>query len=282
VSGDGTTGGQPLDILVDGQPAAGAGWPLDRGLHYGDGLFETMVVRGGHVRFGALHRARLAEGLRRLRIAVEEAAIWRDVDRLAAVRSAVLLKLLVTRGDALARGYAPEGREKARCVLLAYPLPPAPPSGTPVGGGVTLSIRLGENPLLAGLKHTSRLEQVLARAELVATGAAEGLLAGSSGLLVSGTIANVYARIQGQWLTPRLDRCGIAGVMRAVVLREAATTGPTITTADLPLAALADCEAIYLSNVRIGLCPLQSLDGRVLSRDPQVDALARRLERLDD
>jgi 4-amino-4-deoxychorismate lyase len=136
--------------------------------------------------------------------------------------------------------------------------------------------------LLAGLKHTSRLEQVLARTELAATGAFEGLMASSSGLLVSGTLSNVFIRQDDQWLTPRLDRCGIAGVMRSVVLREAAREGLVMREADIPFTALSGCQSVYVTNVRLGMQRLASLDGRALQRDPALDALARKVERLDD
>ena len=43
---------------LDGVPCAES-WMLDRGLHYGDGLFETMICRDAGIRFKALHAARL-------------------------------------------------------------------------------------------------------------------------------------------------------------------------------------------------------------------------------
>jgi 4-amino-4-deoxychorismate lyase len=272
----------PMEIRVDGQPGGTPGWPLDRGLHYGDGLFETMVGRGGRVRFMALHRARLARGLARLQIELDEEATWREAGDVAARHAGALLKLLVTRGDATDRGYAPSGNEKARRVLLVYPPPDVLASQASEAGAVALSTRLGENPLLAGLKHANRLEQILARIELATTGAFEGLMANSSGLLVSGTLSNVFLRLDGKWLTPRLDRCGIAGVMRAVVLREATREGLEIREADIPFDALPRCESLCVTNVRMGLLPLSSVDGRALADDPALEALARKVERLDD
>jgi 4-amino-4-deoxychorismate lyase len=269
----------PLAIAVNGEPWQGAGWPLDRGLHYGDGLFETLRVRAGRPRFVALHRQRLSEGLRRLHITdVDEPALWDEVHALAAQYPQSLLKLLVTRGDAVARGYAPGAGQQSRRVLLAY-APPAPPPQA--ADAITLRAQLGENSLLAGLKHTNRLEQVLACAEL-GTRAFEGLLGSSSGWLVSGTMSNVYLRIDGNWLTPRLNRCGVAAVLRAVALREAAIAGPLIQQADIPFAHLRDCEAACVSNSRFGLLPLDTLDGRRLLRDSAIDALAAQVEQLDD
>ena len=74
----------PFEVLVDGLPAD-ARWPMDRGLLYGDGLFETMVVREGAIRFEAGHSARLAEGCQRLGINADLPRIWSDA-RAAAAR----------------------------------------------------------------------------------------------------------------------------------------------------------------------------------------------------
>ncbi len=111
----------PLQVLIDGRPAQDID-VLDRGLHYGDGLFETIACRGGHARFLALHLQRLHEGCGRLGIRLADrprlAAQIRD---LAATAPECLIKLIVTRGSATARGYGARGDERARTVLLQYP-----------------------------------------------------------------------------------------------------------------------------------------------------------------
>lgn len=262
----------PMQVRVDGA-ASTTGWPLDRGLHYGDGLFETMQARDGRVRFESLHRQRLATGLARLGIALDQDATWHEVAAEARQAGNALLKLLVTRGDATARGYAPSGRERPRRLLFRYPAPA--PAGLPADvGAVSLTATLGENPLLAGLKHTNRLEQVLGRAQLAGGDAFEGLMASSSGLLISGTMSNVFLSLQGEVLTPRLDRCGIAGVMRSVVLREAPLAGLPVREAQIPFSALGCCEELFVTNVRLGVQPVMSLDGRPLA----VSAATRRLQ----
>ena len=102
-------------------------------------------------------------------------------------------------------------------MLLRYP--PGRSARRREGVRVRLGeLRLGENPALAGLKHLNRLEQVLARLEWSDPGIAEALLFSSSGALVSGSMSNVFLVHGGRLATPRLDRCGVAGVMREVVL----------------------------------------------------------------
>jgi 4-amino-4-deoxychorismate lyase len=260
-----------LDLLVDGSPASPE-WPLDRSFQYGDGLFETMRASGGAIRFEELHRLRLGDGCRRLAIDADLDHIWDDARRLANRHGDALLRLQVSRGSALARGYAPVGGERARCVLAAFALGEASlPRPLRVH---TLANRLGENPDLAGLKHCNRLEQVIARQALVGTGAFEGLQASSSGLLVSGTMSNVFLELDGGLVTPAMDRCGVAGVMRAAVLREAGRAGIPVRIGPVRLDALARTTSLALSNARIGLALVDELDGRPLVRDERLALLA--------
>jgi 4-amino-4-deoxychorismate lyase len=269
-----------LEVLVDGIPCS-QGWPQDRSLHYGDGLFETMLVRQGRIRFEALHAGRLARGCDRLAINADHESIWSQARHLAHQHSESLLKLQLTRGDATARGYAPSGVEQPRLILSVFPAPQA--ADLPVDIlAVTSAHCLGENPHLAGIKHCNRLEQVLARASLRGTGAFEGMMGSSSGLLISGTMSNVFMELDGELVTPALDRCGIEGVLRAVVLREAARRGAAVRVADFPLSALARCTGLAISNVRLGLLPVHRLDGRNVQCSEQVHHLAARIEALEE
>ena len=274
----------PLAIWIDGQPAPQARWTLDRALHYGDGLFETITVRAGELRFEALHRARLDEGCRRLQIRLDTDAAWQQARGIAQLHPECTLKLLVSRGDAVARGYTPVGSEQPRVIALVH----APPDETEYPQRVrvvTLRSVLGENPQLAGLKHCNRLEQVLARLELQSVNsdgqaAWEGLLGSSSGSLVSGTMSNVFLELDGEWMTPALESCGVAGVMRGVVLRETGTPGLSITTREISMAALGRCTSMFLTNARMGVRAVQELDGRALRQLDDVARLAARVQHL--
>jgi 4-amino-4-deoxychorismate lyase len=267
----------PLQLLVDGVPCTES-WPMDRGLLYGDGLFETMRVTQGRIRFEAAHRARLAEGCRRLAIAADMERIWSDTVAVAMGHGEATLRLQVTRGEALARGYTPSGQERPHAMLAVY----GPPAAGEVPARVkvvSLAQQLGENPVLAGLKHCNRLEQVLARLALRAAGDAfEGLMASSSGMLVSGTMSNVLLELDGELVTPSLARCGVAGVLRGAALREAALLGMDIRVADLPFTCLQHCTAVALSNARMGLVIVHELDGRTLPGSARLGQLAARMD----
>ena len=267
--------GTPLRVQIDGRPARAVD-ALDRGLHYGDGLFETIACRGGQVRFLDLHLERLAEGCARLAIPYQDfAMLGAQIRTLAATQSECLIKLILTRGNATARGYGAQGDEVARTVLLQYRWPPEDP-GAWERGIVVRSARgrVGENPALAGLKHLNRLEQVLIRAEWTDPGIQEALVFSSSGWLVSGTMSNVFVVTEGRIMTPVLTSAGTCGVMRRVVMGEALRGGLAVSEVRLDAAALETAAEIFLTNARIGIWPVRVLDGR----ERPVGPLTRQLQ----
>jgi 4-amino-4-deoxychorismate lyase len=255
---------------------------LDRGLHYGDGLFETIACRAGRPRFLDLHLQRLNEGCQRLRITYRDfPGLAAQVRALAAAQPASLIKLILTRGSATARGYAAQGDEQPRGVLLQYPWPPENPALWQGGVAVrTAQGRLGENPALAGLKHLNRLEQVLIRGEWNDPAIHEALVFSSSGWLISGTMSNVFLVMGGRILTPALTRAGVSGVMRKVVMREAQALGLSVSETALDAVALAAAEEIFLTNARIGIWPLRALDGAERVVGPVTRQLQQRLRPL--
>ena len=161
-------------LLVNGQEVDVSGRhsvsALDRGFHFGDGLFETIACVHRKARFLALHLDRLSGGCARLHIDVGDVSLIRkEIERAAAATDVSLIKVMVTRGPAVARGYAWSGRETATRVLLRYAWPQEDTAAQREGVAVRISaMRLGENPALAGMKHLNRLEQVIARSASLA------------------------------------------------------------------------------------------------------------------
>ena len=283
------TGAEATDAtalaLIDGV-TAGAVSAFDRGLHFGDGLFETIACLNGRPRFLSLHLERLAHGCRALGFSAPAAELLREeIERLAGARQRSIVKLIVTRGPATVRGYAVSGREQATRVAIRYPWPVEDPVLQQQGVSVRLAaMRLGENPALAGLKHCNRLEQILARGEPEATAAAEALMLSRSGKVVSGTMTNVFL-VDGSPQSPRLrtpaiDLCGVKGVMRGVVLREAARAGMTAVECVLSPADLTTATEIFLTNARVGIWPVGRLGERTLSPGPVTWRLQSLLEPL--
>ncbi len=274
-----------VSALVNGVAAAAVS-VFDRGLHFGDGVFETIACVRRRPRFLALHLERLACGCRTLGFAPPAAQVLREeVERLALREERSIVKLIVTRGPATVRGYAVSGREEATRLTIRYPWPMEEPVLQQQGVSVRMAVmRLGENPALAGLKHCNRLEQILARSEPGASEAAEALMLSRSGNLVSGTMTNLFL-VDGPPQAPRLrtpliDVCGVAGIMRRVVLREAAKAGIDVAECALSPADLTAASEVFLTNARVGVWPVREIAQRTLTPGPVTRKLQALLQPL--
>ena len=246
----------------------------DRGMAYGDGLFETMRAHRGEVPWWGAHWARLQRGAERLRIPLpEESSVRTEATQLLSGDDAVL-KLVVTRGTG-GRGYAPSPDATPTWIISTHPLPPAAP-----GDGIVVrwcDTRLAVQPKLAGTKHCNRLEQVLARAEwnepaTTDRDAVEGLMRSTEGDVVSATAANLFVLRDDRWLTPPIDRCGVAGVCRAWALEALGAEETRLDVTDVETA-----DAVFLCNAVRGILPVARLGARTWPLHPRLVAVRERL-----
>lgn len=243
--------------------------PANRGLAYGDGLFETMRVDRGGVPLLPRHLARLCLGAQRLGLPLPSRGFMeaRIAEATADVEAGVL-KLLLTRGEG-GRGYAPPGEARPVWLLARHPLPVAPTAGLRL---LWCGTRLASQPALAGIKHCNRLEQVLARAEADRAGVDDGLLRDGGGHVVCATSANLLVLRAGRWLTPPVDGCGVAGVLRGWLLEQGLVEVATLSQADVEAA-----ETLALCNAVRGILPVASLGARAWPRSAETGSLRARL-----
>jgi 4-amino-4-deoxychorismate lyase len=264
-------------ILLNGETATAID-ALDRGLHYGDGLFETIAILEGMPLLWERHMARLRDGCARLRLPMPDGDLLRaEVLRVTAGATKSTAKILVTRG-AGGRGYRPPAAVRPTRLVLGYPWPDYPEEHRRTGVTVRLChTRLARNPALAGLKHLNRMEQVLARAEWSDEEVAEGLMQDTDGNLIEGTMSNLFLVQGGALFTPALDQSGVAGVMRAQILETAAALGVSCRVTTIPLAEAKSAEALFLSNSLFGIWPVRRWEERHYPAHPTVQRLQQRL-----
>lgn len=229
----------------------------DRGLAYGDGLFETIAVKAGQPLLFERHLQRLASGCSRLAIAADQTLIRGELLAFAAQLGEGVMKLILTRGDSV-RGYAPPPMAEPRRILQGSPAPAYPAAHADLGVCLFQCLtRLSEQPLLAGLKHLNRLEQVLARSEWQDSAYAEGLMCDTSGRIIEGVYSNVFLIKDGVLLTADLSRCGVAGVMRAELLAQARALGISTEERDLQRVDLEQADEVFLCNSVYGVWPVR-------------------------
>ena len=269
----GSQSAAPVRILVDGCDETRVS-ALDRGLAYGDGLFETIHFDADRAPLWQRHMARLAEGCRRLRLEAPDAAnLASECARVSAGMARAVVRITLTRGVG-ARGYAAASGITATRIVAAFAPPASRADWYARGMRVRLcATRLAAQPLLAGIKHLNRLEQVLARAEWEDPAIDEGLMCDHDGHVIGATAANLFAVIGGRLVTPPVDRCGVAGVMREELLART-----PVVVRNIDREELHEAEEVFLTNALRGIVPVTHLDDRrwpIGVRARQLAALVR-------
>ncbi len=246
--------------MINGEP----GYHLsaaDRGLQYGDGLFETIAVSNSLPCLWERHYRRLQDGGRRLGIPIPAAdTLLNEIDQEIGSNAKGVIKVIVTRGDG-ARGYCPPQEPITNRIVQFSQWPDYPEDLCAHGVKVRIcSTRLGTNRALSGIKHLNRLEQVMARAEWDDPEIKDGLMLDAQGNVVAGTMSNIFMLKDGIMYTPDLTRCGIDGIMRGVVLDVASELGLEVNVERIGLPFAFQADAIMLTNSLIGIWPVSSLE----------------------
>ncbi|MFA5679263.1 MAG: aminodeoxychorismate lyase [Pseudomonas sp.] len=248
----------PTLCLVNGHPGSELS-VRDRGLAYGDGLFETIRVSQGRATLLAQHLQRLARGATVLRMTLDLSIVRSELEAAAAQLVDGLLKLIVTRGES-GRGYAIPAHTTPTRIISFSPLPDYPTAHARLGVHLYPCVtRLGYQPLLAGIKHLNRLEQVLARSEWQDVSYAEGLVCDLQGRPVEGTMSNIILRLHGRWVTPALDQCGVRGVMRDYLMEQFAAAGDVVIEREVSFNELLASEEVFCCNSVFGVWPVVRL-----------------------
>lgn len=255
-------------LLHNGSPCTESA-VSSRALQYGDGVFRTALYHQGELIDWSLHLQKLAEDCQALQITPpDDGALTAEAHEVAQGRGTATIKLIVARQYA-GRGYRPSGSQSERWVMALE----ASAADVPAyrrGIVTTLSpVTISEQPMLAGVKHLNRLDQVLASCDWPAD-VQEALMRDSAGRLICGTRSNLFVVRNGELLTPKLDRCGIAGIMRLKVLECSRRMNLKHHQIDLLPQDLAQAEEVFLTNSLIGIWPLRQLGAQVWTAPGQV------------
>lgn len=238
--------------------------PLDRGLLFADGLFETMRAYLGRLFLAEAHLARLRASAKlfQLHLPFSDAEITAAGEQLLAANALreARLRLTLTRGIHTGVPGLPKA-DPPTVLMTAEPI--SPHLAELQGQGVTLalaSVVIPRTFFLSRHKTLSRLPYLLARESAGSVGAFDSLLLDEQGLVAETTIANLFL-VQGQTvLTPPLAAPILPGITRAVVLELARDEGLTIQEKDFALPALFKAQEIFITNSIIEVLPVVELD----------------------
>lgn len=233
----------------------------DRAVQFGDGCFTTARVRDGQIDWLPQHLQRLQQGAERLLIdAVDWSALQAEMTDAARQQGEGVLKAMITRGVG-GRGYSAAGcLQPTRIVsLAAYPAHYHRLRES--GARLALSpVRLAQNPLLAGIKHLNRLEQVLIRTQLEQTGADEALVLDTAGKLVECCAANIFWRAGQQVFTPLLSQSGVNGIMRQHIIQLLEQQGYQWQELSVEMSVLSRADEVLICNALMPVLPVYQIE----------------------
>lgn len=233
----------------------------DRAVQFGDGCFTTSHVDSGRIKWLPAHIERLRYAAERLLITgVAWMRLEQEMVALASTQQQAVLKVILTRGCG-GHGYSPAGCAHPARIISVLPYPAHYPDLQRRGVQLETSpVRLSLNPLLAGIKHLNRLEQVLIRSSLEESTADEALVLDYEGFVVECCAANLFWRKQYQVFTPDVSQAGVRGIMRQHVIEVLRQQGYTCTEVRVPPSALADADEVFITNALMPVLPVNQID----------------------
>lgn len=251
----------------------------DRGLAYGDGFFSTLGVRGGRILWLDLHKQRFSQGVKQLALMLDVDNLANQLNTLASDITDGMIKIIITRQTQNVRGYGfVDNTAVIHIKSSAMPIYQDVsfigdfPIQAPMQASC-LSAQVGiRPPRFAGLKLISSHEQIFAHQELrqrqiTNPALGEGLTANVDKLWISGTMSNVFYRLDDAWHTPFVDRSGVNGVARQAILAMGQVSQRHLKDDDLP-----HITGLFFSNAVRGIMPVQGfwLDDRLMTLNPDI------------
>jgi len=236
----------------------------NRGLAYGDGLFTTAKIENGHVQYLSAHIERLLSGCKKLAITPPlQVELVQQLSSVASHYTLAVLKVIITASSG-GRGYARSASNNYDLIIMVYEYPSHYDELASTGIKLGLSQQqLGLNPMLAGLKHLNRLEQVLLRQELSSCADDDLLVTNINNEVIEATSANAFFLLEGQWYTPDVSQSGVNGLMRQAIVKHY----PDVVIKSLTLDEIAQAQEIFLCNCVMGVMPVSVFNNKVLSID---------------
>jgi len=245
---------------------------FSRNMQYGDGLFETCIAMNNQILFWPYHFSRLDIGCEKLSIKKIDEIVWlNDIKKALSLslNKRCVVKLILSRGNSV-RGYGyKDNIEPVRVVIISDM------TQSLINKSYVLEYAKSgyhSNPKLAGIKHCNRLEQILARSNLSSN---EAIMLDEQENVISVTQGNIYFVFGNKLLTPKLDRCGVVGSRRSLILELARSLKMKAMESDISINQVQQADEVFISNSVIGIQPVHLIETHKLGKNPLTEKIQK-------
>jgi len=242
---------------------------FDRGLLYGDGIFETFRIYNGHPFLLKDHLRRLQRSARSIGLRLPHSAGWFR-RQMAAVLTANHLHDAIVRLT-ITRGIGPAGLDLPAAVRPTVIL-----VARPFTGYSDMRIRRGLSVVIAGIRrapssavppHAKSLNYligILAKRDASSRGADDALLLSSDGQLCEGTTSNLFFVRDGVLYTPSPRTGLLEGITRKVILHLARRLKIPVRQGLFLPRELQTADELFLTNTSYEIMPVTRVEGRCI------------------
>jgi len=242
----------------------------DRALQYGDGLFETIAIRSGQIKYLNYHLQRLERGANVLNIKIPAVDFEQQILGLIKTNnlSDASVKLMVWRKHSDAPGYNFSSVE-GHYLLLSKMVSRRPP--VVQQAGFAENIHFSHSPLSA-IKTLNALPYILAANEKQQRQLDELIVLNNDGFICECVSSNIFWKKDGVFYTPPLSSGCLEGVVRRVLKERMIATGfsieETLSTPNELLAA----DAVLTTNSS-GIRFIKKIDSKLFDTSLADDSL---------
>ena len=217
----------------------------ERGLMLGDGLFETLAVHQGKAIWLEEHLVRMGEAASELGIPFVKGEVNFAVSAILQKSAAPteVLRVTLTRGPT-ARGLAAEAT-KPSLILSLNPFDKS--KLPPTLRLATSAIRRNPSSPTSRMKTLNYIDNIMA-ARAASTSADDALMLNAAGNVSCSTVGNIFMLKGDMLTTPALDQGILPGIVRAKIIQGANQIGLRVIQSVIAPTALAQADAIFLTN----------------------------------
>jgi branched-chain amino acid aminotransferase len=229
----------------------------NRAFKYGDGLFESMRLMKGQLKFADLHADRLQRGMKALKIdGYSQMDSWflkekcEDLSRRNKIKHGRLRLTVYRDAEGL---YTPTGNKMAY-VLEVQPLDEPRYFLNPKGLIVDIFPDLPKpTNYLSNIKTCNSLPYIMAGLFKTQNKLDDAFLLNQHGFLCEASSSNVFVWYQNHLYTPALSEGCVEGVMRQVIINLAIKANIPVTEAQINPEILYEADEVFLTNATRGI-----------------------------
>ena len=241
----------------------------DRGIRYGDGLFETLIYDGSSIRFWQHHWERLERGMRILQFNFKDSfdsqSIFEmiyELINISGFTGAQKVRIQVWRS---AGGLYEPLNNSILFLIQLFQLPENYNTFNLINVGFSDTISLSGN-IISSLKTSNSLLRIVAANERKSRNLDDLILSDVNGFVSEFIAANIFWIKDHIVYTPDLD-CGcVSGIMRRNVIDAFQKAGINIQEGKFSIASLKEADFIFSTNIA-GIKLVKRIDNKDFESD---------------